>query len=111
MDCHGAARLAMTGIGGSAMPKTFATIPKTFVIARAKGPWQSIRLMDCRASLAMTKVLGIAAKALGIAMSSIPVIARPEGPWQSSKPRGLPRRFAPRNDDWFVYEPHEVDLL
>jgi hypothetical protein len=33
MDCHGAARLAMTGMEGIAMPRAFAAIPKTFVIA------------------------------------------------------------------------------
>jgi hypothetical protein len=35
------------------------------------------------------------------ALGELPSKARPAGPWQSMRPAGLPRHFAPRNDDGF----------
>jgi hypothetical protein len=54
VDCHGPSGLAMTGMEGVAMPQTFTTMPKTFVIASEAR--QSTGRMDCHgpAGLAMT---------------------------------------------------------
>jgi hypothetical protein len=104
MDCHGASRLAMTGIGGVAMPRTSAPIPKTFVIASEarqyrhpcslprRFQWLS-RFMDCigAARLAMTGIGGVAVPRTFAPVPKTFVIASEAR--QSRQPCSLPRRF------------------
>jgi hypothetical protein len=54
MDCHGAARLAMTGMGGIAMLQIFAATPRTLVIASEAR--QSMGRMDCHGLAALAIV-------------------------------------------------------